>query len=58
MHSIKHFSFLFLSFLLSIQLSACGSKGNLYQAEALETKNKSVTEVAKPRIDNTKKKQS
>ncbi|WP_425451874.1 lipoprotein [Candidatus Colwellia aromaticivorans] len=31
MHSIKHFSFLFSCFLMSLLLCACGSKGDLYQ---------------------------
>ncbi|MFT7008845.1 MAG: hypothetical protein ACJAXJ_003388 [Colwellia sp.] len=31
MHSIKHFSFFFICFLLSVFLSACGSQGDLYQ---------------------------
>tara|TARA_R110001583_G_scaffold7158_7_gene35697 strand:- start:959 stop:1147 length:189 start_codon:yes stop_codon:yes gene_type:complete len=31
MHSIKHFSFFFTCFLLSVFLSACGSQGDLYQ---------------------------
>ncbi len=31
MHLIKHFSFWFSCFFLSVFLSACGSKGDLYQ---------------------------
>ncbi|WP_159816852.1 lipoprotein [Colwellia sp. 20A7] len=44
MHLIKHFSFFFLCFLISITLSACGSKGALYQVEETDVEIKSVVE--------------
>lgn len=56
MHSIKHFYFLFTCFLMSILLSACGSKGDLYQAVDPELK-QSVTEIEpKQKNIDTKKK--
>jgi len=43
MHLIKPISFLFLCFLMSILLSACGSKGDLYQAEDPKSEQTSAT---------------
>jgi len=58
MHSIKHFSFLFLCFSMSILLSACGSKGALYQEQELEIEQKTTTEKSQESTEEPKKKQS
>lgn len=57
MHSTKHFSFLFLCFLMSILLSACGSKGDLYQDEELKTAQETVSKEPQPNNENSEKKQ-
>ncbi len=58
MHSIKHFSFLFLCFSMSILISACGSKGDLYQEQELETEQKVTTEKSQHSTEEPKMKQS
>ncbi len=50
MHSIKHFSFLFTCFLMSVLLSACGSKGDLYQV--VEPESEQSTTVKEPQKKN------
>jgi hypothetical protein len=56
MHSIKHFSFLFSVFLISTLLSACGSKGDLYQVVEPEPEQKEVIKTLKQKHNNTQKK--
>jgi len=50
MHSIKPFSFLFTCFLMSVLLSACGSKGDLYQV--VEPESEQSTTVKEPQEKN------
>ncbi len=57
MHTIKYFCFLFLCFLMSILTSACGSKGDLYQAEAQEITQNSTVDKPQQSTDKIKKKQ-
>ncbi|MBU2924968.1 lipoprotein [Colwellia sp. 4_MG-2023] len=57
MHLIKHFSFFFLGFLLSITLAACGSKGALYQVEAADVEVKSVVEESSTPVTEKLEKQ-
>jgi hypothetical protein len=58
MHLIKHFSFLFSVFLISTLLSACGSKGDLYQVvEPTSTPEQSDVIIApQPKNKDTQKK--
>jgi hypothetical protein len=51
MHSIKHFSFFFTCFLLSVFLSACGSQGDLYQV--VEPGSEQSTMIKAPQEKNT-----
>nr|ALK44327.1 hypothetical protein [Colwellia sp. C1] len=51
MHSIKHFSFFFICFLLSVFLSACGSQGDLYQV--VEPEPEQNVRVEAPQEKNT-----
>ena len=51
MHSIKHFSFFFTCFLLSVFLSACGSQGDLYQVVEPEPEQNIMVEA--PQEKNT-----
>jgi len=56
MHLIKHFSLLFTCFLMSLPLTGCGSKGDLYQAvEPKAEQNTLVKESQPTNIDTTKK---
>jgi len=56
MHSIKHFSFLFTCLLMSALLSACGSKGDLYQVVGPESKqSNTVKEPQQKNIDTIEK---
>ncbi len=56
MHTIKYFSFLLLCFLLSIVLSACGSKGDLYHDEEPEKVQQTTVEEPQKNNQKTKKK--
>ena len=58
MHPIKHFSFLFLCFFMSILLSACGSKGDLYHAQEPETVQPATAGESQQKDEKPKKKQS
>ena len=51
MHLIKYFSLLFSCFLMSVTLSGCGSKGDLYQA--VEVKSEQATLVKESQSKNT-----
>lgn len=55
MHSIKHFSFLFSCFLMSLFLSACGLKGDLYQAVEPESEQIILLEPQQQNTDTIKK---
>jgi predicted small lipoprotein YifL len=56
MHSIKHFSFIFTCFLMSVLLSGCGSKGDLYQvAEPESEQSIAVKESQQENTDTIKK---
>ena len=56
MHSIKHFSILFTCFLVSLFLTACGSKGDLYQvAEPALEQSITVKELPQKNTDPIKK---
>jgi len=56
MHSIKYFSFLFTCFSMSVLLSACGSKGDLYQVTEPESEqNIPVKEPQQKKSDTIKK---
>ncbi len=57
MHPIKHFSFLLLCFLMSILISACGSRGDLYQVQEPETAQIATTEESRNTAEEPKKKQ-
>jgi len=57
MHSIKQFSFLFLCFLMSVLLSACGSRGDLYQAQESETAQIATADESEQTTEEPKKKQ-
>ena len=52
MHSIKQFSFLFSGFLISMLLSACGSKGDLYQVVEPELKPEQNVVIKSPQQIN------
>lgn len=56
MHSIKRFSFLFSCFLLSILISACGSKGDLYQVVEPEAEQNSTVKEPQQTSKDTQKK--
>jgi predicted small lipoprotein YifL len=56
MHPYKHFSFLLLCFLLSTLLCACGSRGDLYQAEDAQKAQKTAAKESQPIIKEQKKK--
>lgn len=57
MHPIKHFSFLFMSFLISMLISACGSRGDLYEVAKPEVVQKTVVKPAQLSNEDNKKKQ-
>jgi len=57
MHPTKHFSFLFLCFLMSILISACGSKGDLYQDVEPETALEATIKEVQSNNEDSKKKQ-
>jgi len=56
MQSIKPFSFLLSGFLLSMLLSACGSKGDLYQVVEPEPEQSVVTTAPQQKSKDTQKK--
>ena len=56
MQPIKFFSFLFMCFSMSMILSACGSKGDLYQVAEPETEQKTTTKNSQQRIEESKTK--
>jgi len=57
MHLYKRIFFFFLCFLMSVFLSACGSKGDLYQTEESETVKKSTEKVSQ-KVTKAEKKPS
>jgi len=57
MHPIKHFSLLFLCLLMSILISACGSRGDLYQVQEPEKVQKATAEESQQASEKPKKKQ-
>jgi hypothetical protein len=56
MYSIKHFSFLFSCFLMSVFLSACGSKGDLYQVVEAESEQSITVKESQQKNTDTQKK--
>jgi predicted small lipoprotein YifL len=56
MHSIKHFSFLFTCFLVSLFLTACGSKGDLYQVAEPELEQSIMVKESQQKNTDTIKK--
>ena len=56
MHSIKHFSFLFTCFLVSLFLTACGSKGDLYQVTEPELEQSIMVKESQQKNTDTIKK--
>lgn len=52
MRSYKLFSFLLISFFSSFILTACGSKGDLYQIEEVKTDKKSQSDNEKRSSNN------
>lgn len=56
MHSIKHLSFLFSCLLLSVTLSACGSKGDLYQVTEPESDQQGTIKESQEKNTDTIKK--
>jgi len=56
MHLIKHFSFLFRCFFLSVFLSACGSKGDLYQVVEPESEQSIIEKEPQQKNNDTQKK--
>ena len=57
MLQIKQFSFLLLCISMSFLLMACGSKGDLYQAEEKETLNETMIQATNKGNEEPKKKQ-
>jgi len=56
MHLIKYFSLLFTCFLMSVTLSGCGSKGDLYQAVEVKPEQGTFAKESQPKnIDTIKK---
>lgn len=58
MHPIKPFSFLFMCFLMSVLLSACGSNGDLYQVAEPEIVQETTENESQQLNEETKKKPS
>ncbi|WP_420839687.1 lipoprotein [Colwellia maritima] len=57
MRLIKYFSFLISCFSMSILLTACGSKGDLYQVNEPNSVDKTVVEDSQLSTQELKKKQ-
>ena len=56
MHSIKHSSFLFTCFLVSLFITACGSKGDLYQVTEPELEQSIMVKESQQKNTDTIKK--
>jgi hypothetical protein len=54
MHSFKHFSLLLTGFLMSVLLSACGSKGDLYQIVEPEPEQSIMIKESQKKNNDTK----
>ena len=57
MHLIKTFSFLFMAFLLSMSISACGSRGDLYQVSESQSPQQVEVKTPQSNSENSQKKQ-
>jgi hypothetical protein len=54
MHSFKHFPLLLTGFLMSVLLSACGSKGDLYQIVEPEPEQSIMIKESQKKNNDTK----